>query len=307
MKDRTPIRVLKRLNESKYLILLFAPVLAYYLLFDYAPMFGLVVAFKNYNLFKGFWASEWVGLKYFKILLLDNPDFLPILRNTFLLGFYSLIFGSPASLILALLLNEIRNIGFKRFVQTVSYLPHFLSNVIVASMILMFLSPDGGMVNQILGFFGIEPIFFMSKAELFRPIFIISGIWQGAGWGSIIYIAGISDIDPGLYEAAELDGAGRWRKMWNITLPSLLPLIMIMLILGIGSLFSTSFEKVVLLYNPLTYSTADIFSTYTYRVGMLQANFSYATAIGMFNGLVSFILIIAANYTVRKLKQNSLW
>ena len=296
-----------RIYECRYLLVLIFPVLLYYLIFEYAPMFGLVVAFKDFNLFKGFWASEWVGLKYFKSFILENPDFLLLLRNTFLLGVYSLIFAFPAPIILALLLNEIKAVKFKRFTQTVSYLPHFISNVIVCSMVLMFLSPDGGMVNIILGKMGIDPIYFMGKPEYFRIIYIVSGIWQGIGWGTIIYLAAITNIDPNLYEAAEIDGAGRWRKMWHITVAGIIPIIIILFILDIGGLLSTGFEKVILLYNPAVYSTADIFSTYTFRVGLQQGNFSYATAIGMFNGVVGFILIMAANYSARKLQETSLW
>jgi len=306
MTGSMPHRIAKRLGESKWLLLLFAPALVYFALFEYAPMFGLIVAFKDYSVFKGVWASDWVGLKYFRFLF-DNPDFVPLLRNTFLLGLYSILWGFPAPILLALLLGEIRHSVFKRFVQTVSYLPHFISNVIVSSMILMFLSPDGGMINVFLQQFGLEPIYFMSKPELFRSIYVSSGIWQGIGWGTIIYLAAMTAIDPQLYEAAELDGAGRWRKMRHVTLPGILPVVIVLLILNIGGLLSTGFEKVLLLYNPLTYSTADIFSTYTYRSGLQQGNFSYATAIGMFNGITSFLLIIAANYGARKLRQTSLW
>jgi putative aldouronate transport system permease protein len=301
-------RFLKRLYESRYLWILITPALIYYALFEYGPMFGLVVAFKDYQVFKGIWQSEWVGLKYFRILILENPDFWPLVRNTFLLGFYSLLFGFPPSIILALLLNELKSVKFKRIVQTVSYLPHFISNVIVTSMVLMFLSPDGGMVNVALEkLFGLEPIYFMSKPELFRTVYIASGIWQGAGWGSIVYLAAISGIDPTQYEAASLDGAGRWRKMWHITIPGIMPIMVVLLILNIGGLFSTGFEKVMLLYNPMTYETADIFSTYTYRAGMQRGNFSYATAVGMFNGTISFILIIFANSFARRVRETSLW
>ena len=308
--ERIPIkqkRAIRRVYQSRYLLLLFLPVLVYYIIFEYAPMFGLVVAFKNLNMFKGFWASEWVGLKYFRIFLFENPDFLPLLRNTFLLGFYSLIFGFPAPILLALMLNEIKSVKFKRLTQTISYLPHFISNVIVCSMIIMFLSPDNGLVNNILENMGLEKIYFMGRPEYFRTIYIVSGIWKGIGWGSIIYLAAITNIDPNLYEAAEIDGAGRWRKMWHITIVGIMPIIVILLILDIGGLLSTGFEKVILLYNPAIYSTADIISTYTYRVGIQQANFSYATAIGLFNGIVGFTLISIANYTSRRLMETSLW
>lgn len=297
---------MKRLKDAKYLLILFAPAMVFYLLFDYLPMFGLVIAFKDYNAFKGIWASEWVGFKYFSYFF-QNPDFLVLLKNTLLLGFYSILFGFPAPILLALLINELRSTIFKRFVQTVSYLPHFISNVIMVSMIIMFLSPTSGLINQIVEWFGGDAIYFLSKPEYFRTIFVTSGIWQGVGWGTIIYLAALSAIDPHLYEAAEMDGAGRWKKMWHVTLPGIVPVIFILLILNVGSLMSTSFEKVYLLYNPLIYSTADIFSTYTYRVGLLQGNFSYSTAIGMFNGITSFILLYLANFAAKKIKQVSLW
>lgn len=298
---------MKRLNDSKYLLLLFAPAAIYYILFEYGPMFGIVVAFKNYNTFLGVWASDWVGFKYFQLFIFENPDFLKLFRNTFLIGLYSLAWGFPAPIILALLLNELRSNLFKRVVQTISYLPHFVSNVVIASMVLLFLSPDGGLVNNLLGLFGVDPIYFMSMPGLFRTVFVSSGIWQGIGWGTIIYLAALTTVDPHLYEAAELDGAGRWKKMWHVSIPGIVPIIIILLILNIGGLLGTGFEKVFLLYNPLIYETADIFSTYTYRVGIMQGNFSYATAIGIFNGVIGFVLIIGANYLARKTRETSLW
>ncbi|WP_168121486.1 ABC transporter permease subunit [Paenibacillus sp. HB172176] len=297
----------QRLRDSRFLLLLLLPTFIYFAIFEYGPMFGIVVAFKDYNTFAGVWASEWVGLKYFKIFLFDNPDFLPLLRNTVLIGVYSLLWGFPAPIVLALLLNELRNMAFKRLVQTVSYLPHFISNVIIVSMVLIFLSPDGGIVNRFLGLFGVEPIYFMSLPEMFRTIYISSGIWQGIGWGTIIYLAALTTIDPNLYEAAELDGASRWRKTIHISLPGIVPITIIMLILNIGGLLGTGFEKVFLLYNPLVYDTADIFSTYTYRVGLLQGRFSYATAIGVFNGVVGFLLIVGANWLAKRTRETSLW
>ncbi|QNK60135.1 sugar ABC transporter permease [Paenibacillus sp. PAMC21692] len=298
---------LKRLDDSKYLLLLFLPAALFYLIFEYAPMFGIVVAFKDYNTFAGVWASDWVGLKYFRIFLFENPDFLLLLRNTFLLGVYSLVWGFPAPIILALLLNELRSSIFKRTVQTVSYLPHFVSNVVIVSMITMFLSPDGGLVNKIIGIFGADPVYFLSKSEFFRTIYVSSGIWQGVGWGTIIYLAALTAVDPHLYEAAELDGAGRWKRMLHVSIPGIVPVIIILLILNIGGLLGTGFEKVFLLYNPMVYATADIFSTYTYRVGLLQGNFSYATAIGVFNGVVGFILIVATNRLAKRTQETSLW
>ncbi|WP_135550168.1 ABC transporter permease [Paenibacillus cymbidii] len=296
----------RRVIASKYLILMFLPTLVYYVLFQYLPMFGIAIAFKNYNVRKGVWGSDWVGFRYFE-LFFSTPDFLILLKNTFLLGLYSVIWGFPAPLLLALLINEIRSSVFKRFVQTVSYLPHFISNVVVVSMLTMFLSPSGGLINTIIGLFGVEPVYFLSLPEAFRTIYISSGIWQSVGWGTIIYLAALTTVDPHLYEAADIDGAGRWKKIWHISMPSISSVIVLLLILNIGGLLSTGFEKVFLLYNPLTYETADIISTYTYRVGLVNGNFSYAAAIGVFNGVTNLLLLLAANSISKKYKEVSLW
>lgn len=293
-------------RRSKYLWLLFLPCLLYYLIFKYAPMFGLVITFKNYNVFKGIWASDWVGLKYYRMFF-GNPDFWVLMRNTFLLGFYKLLFGFPAPIILALLMNEVRNAVFKRWVQTFSYLPHFISNVIVASMVIMFLSPTGGIINQLITSLGGKPVNFMMEPGLFRPIYVLSEIWQHIGWETIIFLAALTAVDTQLYEAAGIDGAGRWRKLWHVTLPGIAPTIMIILILDIGKVLEIGFEKVFLMYNPAIYDTADIISTYVYRVGMEQGNFSYASSIDLFMGVISFIFIFSANFISRRLGGTSLW
>lgn len=296
----------KRLKTSRYLLLLFLPCLIYYIVFKYAPMFGIVISFKNYNLYKGVWESPWVGLKYYQMFF-ENPDFWNLLRNTFLLGVYKLFFGFPAPIILALMINEVKNAMFKRFVQTVSYLPHFISNVVVASMVIMFLSPSSGIVNHVLQALGMDPVNFMIKAELFRPIYVISEIWQHVGWETIIYLAALTSIDPQLYEAAEMDGAGRWKRVFHVTLPGIAPAIVILFIMNIGKVLEIGFEKVFLLYNPAIYETADIISTYVYRTGLSQGNYSYATAIDLFGGIVSLIFVYSANYLSRKVGETSLW
>ncbi|MBO0992115.1 ABC transporter permease [Bacillus sp. SD088] len=296
---------MKKLNDSKYLLILFAPCLLYYLIFHYAPMFGIIIAFKDYNLFAGVLDSEWVGVKYFKTFF-ESPDFYLLLRNTFLLGLYKFIFGFPIPIIFALLLNEVKSMFFKRFVQTVSYLPHFISNVVVASMIVVFLSSDG-VVNRMISHLGVESINWMITPELFRSIFVSSEIWQHMGWETIIFLAALTGINPQLYEAAEIDGAGRFAKLRYITIPGILPAIFIVGILNIGQVLEIGFEKVFLLYNPVTYETADIISTYVYRVGLVHGNYSYATAIGLFLGVISFIFLFAANYLSKKSGQESLW
>ncbi|MEF3305847.1 ABC transporter permease [Paenibacillus sp. GYB003] len=296
----------KRFRESRYLLLLALPCVVYFLLFHYAPMFGIVISFQKYNLFKGIWRSEWVGFHYYK-LFFANPDFFKLLRNTFLLGLYQIAFGFPAPIVLALLLNELRHAVFKRLVQSVSYLPHFLSNVVVASMIVVFLSPSGGLVNRLIEAVGFDPVNWLMLPEWFRTIYVASGIWQGIGWSSIIYLAALTAIDPHLYEAAEMDGAGRFRRMAYVSLPGMMQTIVVLLILDIGHVLGVGFEKVFLLYNPATYETADIISTYVYRVGLVQGNYSYAAAIDLFTGVVNLAFLLAANAISRRLGENSLW
>ncbi|MFD0715490.1 ABC transporter permease [Paenibacillus sp. GCM10027626] len=296
----------KHFWRDKYLLLLLAPVILYLLIFKYTPMFGIVIAFKKYNLFKGIWDSPWVGWNNFT-LFFNNHDAYQVIRNTFLLGFYRLLFGFPVPILLALLLNEIRKAMFKRFVQTVSYLPHFISTVVIASMLTMFLSPSGGILNNMLQWLGIQPINFLAEAGWFRTIYVSSDIWQTAGWGSIIYLAALSAIDPQLYEVADIDGATRWQKTMHVTLPGIAPAIIILLILNVGQIVEIGFEKVFLLYNPATYETADIISTYVYRMGIASGNYSYGTAVDLFMGVISFIFVYSANYFSRKYGETSLW
>lgn len=299
-------RIVKNIIRDRYLLLLFAPGFLYYVIFKYVPIFGIVISFKDYNLMKGIWESDWVGLKYF-YQFFQSPDAFKIIRNTFLLGFYNVIFSFPVPIILALLLNELRLMLYKRFIQTVSYLPHFISTVVVVGMVTMFLSPTSGIINQIITWLGFDAINFLQNASWFRTIYVASGIWQSAGWGSIIFLAALTAIDPELYNAAEIDGAGRWRRMFHITLPGIAPAIIILLILNIGNMIDIGFEKVFLLYNPATYETADIISTYVYRIGIVNGNFSYGTAVDLFMGIISLIFIVSANFASRKLTDNSLW
>jgi putative aldouronate transport system permease protein len=257
----------KKFRQSKDLLILFLPCLVYYVLFKYLPMFGLVISFKDYNLFKGVWASNWVGLKYYWMFI-ESPDFIKLISNTFMLGFAKLVFGFPAPIILALLMNEVKNVFFKKFVQTVSYLPHFISNVVVAGMIIMFLSPSLGLAAHFFKMFGMQPINFMVLPQWFRPIYVLSDIWQHMGWESIIYLAALTGIDPQLYEAAEIDGASRWKQLWNVTIPGIAPAMIILLLLNVGHVIEIGFEKVYLLMNPAIYDTADIFRTFVYRMGL---------------------------------------
>ncbi|MCZ8516912.1 ABC transporter permease subunit [Paenibacillus filicis] len=297
---------IRKLNQSKYLLILFLPCLVYYLLFKYLPMFGLMISFKDYNLFKGVWASSWVGLKYYSMFF-ESPDFLKLFRNTFLLGITNVVFGFPMPVILALCINEVNQMLFKRFVQTVSYIPHFISNVVVAGMVVMFLSPTTGILAHLVKMFGLQPVNLLVQPEWFRPIYVLSDIWQHAGWGSIIYLAALTGIDPQLYEAAEMDGASRWKQLWNVTIPGIMPAMVIMLILNIGHVIDIGFEKAFLLMNPAINDSADIFSTFVYRMGLTLGNYSYGTAVDFFTGIVSLFFIWSANFISRKVSDTSLW
>lgn len=286
--------------------MLLVPVILYYVLFKYVPMFGIAISFKNYNLFKGFWESDWVGLKYYR-LFFANRDAFSIIKNTVVLSVYKLLFGFPAPIILALLLNEVRGAVYKRFVQTVSYMPHFLSTVVVSGMIVMILSPSTGWVNEALQALGLQPINFLQEAGWFRTIYVSSDVWQEVGWGSIIYLAALSTIDPQLYEASRMDGAGRWKMTVHITLPGIAPAIVILFILQVGKVLEIGFEKVFLLSNAATYDTSDIIATYVYRLGILQGSWSYASAIDLFMGVIGFVLVYMTNQISRKLGDTSLW
>lgn len=296
----------KVLNRDKYLLLLILPVLLYYFVFHYIPMYGIIIAFKKFSPMKGILGSAWVGFDHF-MHFFQSVYFWRLLKNTLLLSVYSLFWGFPVPILFALLLNEVREGIFKKSVQTISYLPHFISIVVVMGMIVNFTTVNGGVVNQMLGWFNIGPINFLSESGWFRTIYISSSVWQGFGWSSIIYLAAIAGIDPQLYEAAEIDGASRWRKMWHITLPCLLPTIAILFIMAVGNLMDVGFEKIILLYNPTTYETADVISTFVYRQGIQQANYSYSTAIGLFNNIINLILLVAVNRISRKLSETSLW
>ncbi len=298
--------ILGQMKRDRIFLLLLAPMLVYYILFKYVPMFGIVISFMDYNLFKGITGSPWVGLKYYKQFF-DNRDALVIIKNTVLLGGYKLLFGFPAPILLAIMLNELRGTIFKRFVQSVSYLPYFLSTVVVSSMIVMLLSPSTGWLNHMIQQIGFPAINFLQEAEWFRTIYISSEIWQQAGWSSIIFLAAITTIDPQLYEAAKMDGAGRLKQIWHVTIPGIATTIVIMFILQIGQVLEIGFEKVFLLSNAATYDTSDIISTYVYRVGILQGGFSYGTAIDLFMGIIGFILVYASNKLSRRYGETSLW
>ena len=283
-----------------------APAIIWFIMFLYQPMYGLQIAFKDYSLFKGITGSPWVGFEHFETLF-SSDQFLRAVKNTFIISGLTLLFGFPAPIILALMFNEVLNQVFKRTAQTIVYLPHFISTVIIAGIVITAFSPSAGIVNTMLGWFGVEPIYFLSKAEWFRPIFIGSGIWQEAGFSSIVFLAAIAGVNPSLYESAMVDGASRWQMIWKITLPSILPTILIMLIIRIGNLLEVSFELIILLYQPATYETADVVNTFIYRQGLQGGQYDLAGAAGLFNAVVAFILVMTANTISRRYSRTSLW
>ncbi|MDQ0877359.1 putative aldouronate transport system permease protein [Paenibacillus sp. V4I3] len=297
----------KEWQRNKYLYIMLIPVLAYYLTFSYGPMYGLLMAFhKSYSPTKGILAGTWVGFDNF-ILFFKSFYFWRLLKNTLILSLYSILIGFPAPIILALLLNEIRSKFFKRTIQTVSYLPHFISVVVVVGMLKTFSSLDGGLFNVIRSFFDLGPVMFLAEKDMFRPLYILSNVWQGAGWASIIFLAALSNIDSQLYEAVKMDGAGRWKQLLHITLPGIAPTIVIMLILRFGAIMNADFQKILLMQTAPTYETSDVISTFVYRSGILEGNYTYSTAIGLFNGVINFTLLIVANSISRKINATSLW
>ncbi len=305
-KESYGARCKKDWYKNWKLYLIFLPVLIYYIIFMYGPMYGAVIAFKDFNPMKGILGSDWVGMKHF-VDFFSSPDFGKLLFNTLNISISSLVFGFPAPIILALMLNEVQKGWYKKTIQTVTYMPHFISLVVVCGLIKIFVN-DSGIITNVLSGIGLVPAEDMlGDKSKFVPIYVISGIWQEIGWGSIIYIAALSGINQELYEAASIDGAGRWRQLFAVTLPGILPTIVIMLILRVGSIMSVGFEKIILLYNPLTYDTADVISSYVYRRGLLESNFSYSTAVGLFNSLVNFILLIAANQISKRANDTSIW
>lgn len=287
---------------------LFLFAFIFFVIFKYGPLYGVIIAFKDFRVVDGIWGSPWVGFGHFKELFQSN-DFYRLLKNTLLLNMYQLIFAFPAPIILALLLNEVRSRGFQRFIQTTMYLPHFVSWVIMSGLLIYFLSPTTGVVAQMAGWFGMEPVFFMGKKEYFRSIVVASSILKDLGWGSIIYFAALSGINPEIQESAIIDGANRWQRILRINIPSIMPTISIMFILSLGGFLSANFEQIINLLNPVTFDTGDVIDTYVYRVGLQQFQYSYTAAIGLFKSLVGLLLILSANLTVRKMSQgeNGLW
>lgn len=298
-------RLARDLRMNGGLYLLFIPVALFFILFKYKPMGGLIIAFENYSPTTGMLGSKFVGLEHFKTFI-SNPYFWRLMRNTLVISGAGLIFSAPAPIILALLLNELTNKRFQRSVQLIAYLPHFISMIVICGLITKF-TADKGIINDILAFFGAERISFLNYPQYFVPVYIISDIWTNVGWSSIIYFAALTGIDKQLYEAAVIDGAGRFKQVMHVTLPGIMPTIVTMLILQIGNMMNIGYEKIILLYNPITYETADVITTYVYRKGILEGSFSFSTAVGLFNSVLNFALLFIANTVSRKTGEGGLW
>lgn len=296
----------RRMYSCWQLYLLLAPAAVYLFIFNYLPMYGVQIAFKNFRSSMGIWGSPWIGLSHFARFV-SYPYFLRIVWNTLSINIYSLAIGFPAPIILALLMNEVGNKSFKKTVQMVTYAPHFISTVVICGMLLLFLNKDAGVINKILEAVGLMPVSFMTEAAWFKTVYVFSGIWQNVGWGTIIYLAALSGVSPELVEAARMDGANRLQIIGHVNLPHLMPTIIILLIMRCGQLLSLGFEKVWLLQNPLNLEVSEIISTYVYKVGLGNSQFSYASAIGLFNTFVNLILLTSVNAFSRYISSTSLW
>lgn len=290
--------IFSHIRHYPALYIMLIPGITYYILFHYTPMFGITMAFKDYKVFRGIAGSPWVNLKHFETLF-NSSSFFLILKNSLIISFAKLVFCFPMPIILALMINEIRHTAYKRIVQTIIYLPYFLSWVVIAGIVVNLLSPSDGVVNMLLSLLGQKKISFLTTSSYFRPIIIISDIWKTSGWGTIIFLAALANVDPELYEVAKIDGAGRLKRIIHITLPSIKSTIFVMLLLRIGNIMNNGFEQVFLLSNPMTMDVADIFETYIYRVGLVEMKFDYSTAVGLFKSLISFVLLLIANTSAK--------
>lgn len=299
-------RILRRVWTAKYLYLMFLPVMLYYIFFRYAPMAGLSIAFKDFNAFLGFAKSKWVGFKFFEQFF--NSIYLwRLVRNTLLINLYDLLFNFPASIILALMLNEVRQRRFKKITQTITYMPYFISSVVIASMLVQFLSPSSGLINNVIAAMGGERTYFMTQPEAFRGIYTLMNLWKNIGWNSIIFLAAISGINSELYEACIVDGGGHLRRMWHVTLPGIASTIVVLIIMRLGHVMDAGYETILLLQNNANLETSDVIGTYVYRRGLKGGEYSYATAVGMFQSVIGFALVILSNWLSRRYSDTSLW
>ncbi|MNZ68881.1 putative multiple-sugar transport system permease YteP [compost metagenome] len=307
-KPESKLKAAARRSLKKHwqLYVLVIPPVLFFILFKYVPMTNAVLAFKNYNVIKGVWGSDWAGLKYFE-LFFKNPAAINLIKNTLYISLYQLAVSFPIPILLALALNEVRSVRFKKVVQMVTYAPYFISTVVMVSMIMLFLSPRLGIVYTVLNAIGMESVNFLGDAGLFRSIYVWSDVWQTMGYSAVIYLAALAGVDPSLYEAAKVDGASRFQKIINIALPGLMPAAIIILILSVGNIMGIGFEKIYLLQNPLNLGTSEIISTYVYKIGLLNANYSFATAVGLFNSVINLILLVIVNEIAKRVSNNSLW
>jgi putative aldouronate transport system permease protein len=313
-ENKTDIKrhvVLKMKKKSDWLknwdlYILILPTVIFFLIFRYAPLYGIQIGFKDFTLVKGIWGSPWIGFDNF-IRFFNSNMFWVVIRNTLGINFFGLITGFPITIFVALMLNMVPNQKFKKTVQTITYAPHFISVVVLVGMLNLFLSPRSGLVNQIINFLGGESIMFMGKANWFQPIYIASGIWQSTGWGTILFLATLASVNPELYESAIVDGANKIKRVIYIDIPSLMPTIVILLILNMGNMLDVGFQKVFLMQNDLNLITSEVISTYVYKVGMIRADYSFSTAIGLFEAITGSILLLTANRIAKSLGQSSLW
>lgn len=299
-------RLGRNMMEHTLLYLMFLPVVVYYIVFHYAPMYGVVIAFQDYKPMRGIAGSAFVGLKHFRTFI-NGPFFWRLVRNTLSINIGMLLFAFPMPIVFALLLNEVRSVRFRKVVQTVTYMPHFVSSVVVCGLMLIFCRSDGILTLGLSALGIVEKTNLLTVKQYFQPLYILMNIWQELGWDSIIYFAALTAIDATLYEAATVDGAGRWRRMWHITIPGILPTIVMLLILRIGNLMSLGWDRIYLLQSEIVYETSDVISTYVYRTGLVQTQYSYATAVGLMNSVVNVILLFSANMFARRVSENSLW
>jgi len=293
--------------SREWQLYLFAlPVVIYLFIFNYVPMYGALIAFKDFRAVDGILGSDWVGLKYF-VKFINSYKFVTVLSNTVILSFMQLIISFPMPILLALMLNQVKNYKYKKFVQTVTYSPHFISMVVMVGMLFLFFSPNAGLVNTVIKNLGGEPIHFMAKSGLFRWIYVLSGVWQSTGYGTIIYMAALASVGPELYDSAKIDGCGKFNLIRYVDLPHLYPTMIILLILQVGRIMNIGFQKAYLMQNPLNLPTAEIISTYVYKVGLIDQQYSYSTAIGIFNSIINIILLVSVNQVSKRLTKTSLW
>lgn len=296
----------KKIVKYHQLYLLLLPALIYFVIFRYGPMYGLQIAFRDYVATKGFSGSPWAGLKHFERFF-SSPDFWLILKNTVAISVGSILVNFPLAIIVALMLHQVTHMKFKKTVQTIIYAPHFISVVVLVGMITLFLSPTSGIINKIIEAVGGEAIFFMAEPGWFKPVYILSATWQSTGWGTVIYLAALSSVSPELYEAAEIDGATKWQKMWHIDFPGILPTAVIQLILTTGNILSIGYEKIFLMQNSLNRLASEVISTYEYKQGLVNAQYSYSAAIGLFNAVINLAILLTVNKIARKVSDTSLW